>query len=183
LHVHPVCVALLALGLASWATAGEPPSGDAAASLCRGRAGCAIVRHRPVPKSPKHLEIIDVRIAHRPDAAADEDRCDRREYWLLRPEGPALLATDCEEQWGADNPGPAVIQVSAREARFKYVEFQSSDGCETVDATVQLDPLVIKRQLRRQGTTRGNACVPKGRASPVAQGDGSPDHPVLVLHR
>lgn len=151
-------------------------------ALCHGRSGCVVIRSRPVGVSNSYT-VVDLRLAHTADAAADEDRCDRREYWLVRPEGPVLLAADCEAQWGADDPGPATTSIEGDHLDINYVEFQSSDGCEMVDARIRLLPLRVERQERRQGTTRRDACRASKPVPSPPGGDGSADHPLLVLHR
>ena len=166
------------------APASAPPSPDPAAQLCRGRAGCTVLRRRPIDKGAAASAIVDLRLAHAPDATDDEARCDRREYWLVTPTAASLLATDCETQWGADNPGPAHTELKGRELRVKYTEFQSSDACETVDAIITLAPAKLKQQIRRRGTVHRNACLhPKRVAETPPEGDGTPGHPILLLHR
>ena len=166
------------------APARAPAPPDPAAQLCRGRTGCTVLRRRPIEKGPAASAVVDLRIAHLPGATDDEARCDRPEYWLLTPTAASLLATDCETQWGADNPGPALTELKGRELRVTYTELQSSDACETVDATLSLAPPQLKRQIRRRGTVHGSACLhPKRVAESPAEGNGTPDHPILVLHR
>jgi len=126
---------------------------------------------------------VDLRIAHRPDATEDADRCNRREYWFVARGRQVLLAADCEEQWGADNAGPAQTAIDGHVFRVHYVEFQSSDGCEVVGAEIELAGLGVTKRTRLTGTASGNAC---GSTTPMADptgGDGSPNRPLLVLHR
>jgi hypothetical protein len=127
--------------------------------------------------------VVDLRIAHAPDAGSDEDRCDRREYWVVSGRQTVLVAADCEAQWGADNAGPATTTVIGDRLEVHYVEFQSSDGCETVEAQISLSPPHVDRQERRRGTTRQDHCRATKPAPSPPGGDGSPDHPLVVLHR
>lgn len=62
--------------------------------------------------------------------------------WLLQNSGEVLLATDCETQWGADNPRPAEIHLQGTRPIIKYVEFKSSDGCEMYEASLKLSPAI-----------------------------------------
>ena len=153
-----------------------------AIAQCGSRPRCAIYRRQPVV-GVGSLEVLVLRLAQAPDAGSDEDRCDQREYWLVRPQKSVLLARDCERQWGADNPGPAETHVDGTRLSVKYVEFQSSDGCEVYEATVQLFPLAIEKQARWQGTVRGDRCEQRKRIDRLPPaGDGSITSPVLVLH-
>lgn len=129
--------------------------------------------------------LLEVRIAHAPDASADEDRCDLREYWAVRPSGNVLLATDCEVQWGADNAGPATVTVRGTEVDVLYVEMQSSDRCERYAATISLEPgKPTATESRTIGTVEHNVCRVAREAAPIVPlGDGSPGHPLLTLHR
>jgi hypothetical protein len=152
--------------------------------LCKERPRCTLARHRPVRPSKGGLEIVDIRIAHSPAATTDEDRCDRREYWLVGPTKRSLLATDCESQWGADNGGPATTSLDGTRFRLEYVEFQSGDSCEVMKATIGLAPLHVEQETRKQGTVRRDQCVaqkPLAVSSP--SGDGSLGRPVVLLHR
>ena len=49
---------------------------------------------------------------------------------------------------------------------MKYREFQSSDGCEMLDAVISLDPLFLKKQVRRRGTVHQTP-VPAQAPSPI----------------
>jgi hypothetical protein len=152
-------------------------------SLCHGRPRCSIADRLPAG-DPDAGHVVVVRLAAPADAADDETRCDRREYWLVRPEGDLLLAADCESQWGADHAGPATVAVSGTLATFHYVEFLANDDCETVDATLRLPHGRIETHARHLGKIVGNACRPSRRGVPIpAPGSGMLDHPVLVLHR
>jgi hypothetical protein len=151
--------------------------------FCQGRARCSIVDRRPAG-SPNAGQVVVVRLAAPADAASDEDRCNRREYWLSGPAGVLLLAADCEAQWGADNPGPAELEVTTGLARFHYVEYLANDGCEIVDATVRLPQGRIETQTRHWGTVVRNQCRPGRKTAPIpAPGAGTLGQPVLVLHR
>jgi hypothetical protein len=125
-----------------------------------------------------------VRLAAPADAADDADRCYRREYWLSRPAGDVLLAVDCEEQWGAENRGPATLSVAGDLATFHYVEFLANDACEVVSATLRLPQGRIETHTRHWGTVVRNQCRPSRKVAPLpATGSGDLAHPVLVLHR
>ena len=125
-----------------------------------------------------------VRLAAPVDAATDEDRCERREYWLARPAGDLLLAVDCEAQWGAENAGPASLSLAGNLATFRYVEFLADNTCEIVEATLRLPEGRISTHTRHFGTVVGNQCRASRKVAPIpAPGCGTPDNPVLVLHR
>jgi hypothetical protein len=126
-----------------------------------------------------------VRIAHAPTAATDEERCDRREFWLHRSEGDTLIAHDCESQWGADTTGTATVKVGRSRIEVNYVEYQSNDGCEILRASIRLIGTRVQVSQRRVvGTVRKNRCIPTGRNVPIEPaGDGSAEHPLIVLHR
>lgn len=156
-----------------------------AEALCHARPRCAVLQRRPIAGS-SNVELVDIRLAHAPDVTTDEEHCDRREYWLLQPSGEVLLATDCATQWGADNPGPAELRLDGARLTVRYVEFQSSDGCELYEASLKVSPVIeIEKQTRWQGAVRKDRCAAQGRQGivPTDGGDGSPDHPLLVLHR
>jgi hypothetical protein len=151
--------------------------------LCHGRPRCSVADRRSVG-DPDAGTVVTVRLAHPADAANDEDRCDRREYWLSRPAGDLLLAVDCEAQWGAENTGPASLTVAGNLAKFRYVEFLANDACEIVDAALRLPQGRIEAHTRHWGTVVGNQCRPSRKVAPIpAPGSGTLDHPVLVLHR
>lgn len=152
-------------------------------SLCHGRPRCSVTHRWPAGKMDASSVVV-VRLAAPADAADDETRCDRREYWLSRPEGDLLLAVDCESQWGAENAGPATITVSGTLASFHYVEFLADDACEIVDAALRLPQGRIEAQTRHEGRVVGNACRPSRKGTPIpAPGPGTLDDPILVLHR
>jgi hypothetical protein len=151
--------------------------------LCRGRTRCSVAERRPATV-PDAGTIVIVRIDAPVDAATDEDRCRRREYWLSRPAGELLLALDCEEQWGADNAGPASLRVTDNLATFHYVEFLADDACETVDASIRLPQGRIESHARHVGKVVNEKCrASRKLATPSAPGTGAADDPVLVLHR
>jgi hypothetical protein len=151
--------------------------------LCHERPRCSIADRRPAG-SPGASDVVVVRLAAPTDAATDEDRCDRREYWLSRPTGELLLAVDCEEQWGADNAGPASLTVAGTLATFHYVEFLSNDACEIVDASVRLPQGRIEAHTRRLGRVVDNVCRPSRKGAFIpGPGSGTLHHPLLVLHR
>jgi hypothetical protein len=164
-------------------SAKREPADEPADPLCHGRLRCSIM-HRLSAGSPETGRIVVARIAASPNAASDEDRCDRREYWLARPEGDLLLAVDCAEQWGADNAGPAEVMVSGTLAKFHYVEFLADDRCEIVDAALRLPQGRIEAHARQWGKVVGNLCRPTRKRAPIPEaGSGTIDHPILVLHR
>jgi len=149
---------------------------------CAGRARCSISRHA-VEGAPG-VSLVTVRIAHAPEAKTDEEHCDRREYWLSRSSGDILVAADCEAQWGADNPGPAMVKVDGKKLRVSYTELQSSDGCEVYAAVVDVaGPRLVEAQSRVAGTVVKDACKPGKPAAVDPVGDGSASHPLLTLHR
>ena len=165
--------------------------GPRAPDLCGARPRCAVLRRE---MTPARAELIVLRLSHVPDASSDEDRCDHREYWILRAgeagnageagkkRRAALLARDCEVQWGADNPGPAELHLDRDRASLRYLEFESSDNCETYEATVLLASLTVEAQQRWSGTTHGGRCERLKRVALAPLGNGSVDHPLLVLH-
>jgi hypothetical protein len=152
--------------------------------LCGSRPRCSVLRRETAPAL---AELIVLRLSHAPGASSDEDRCDHREYWLLRAgeagaRPAALLARDCEVQWGADNPGPAELHLERDRASLRYVEFESSDNCETYEATVLLASLTVAAQERWSGGSHAGRCERRDRVALVPLGNGSVDHPLLVLH-
>jgi hypothetical protein len=158
-----------------------PPS---APDLCQGRSRCAITGRVLVTAVPGSA-LVTVRIAHAPLADADEARCDRREFWVSRPAGDFVIATDCEVQWGADNPGPVAVQLRGTELDVRYVEYKSSDRCESYGATVSLaGPKITAVQSRKEGTIEKDVCRPGKQPEPADPlGDGSAAHPLLTPHR
>jgi len=152
-------------------------------SLCHGRPRCSVGDRLPAG-NPDGGQVVVVRLAAPADAADDESRCNRREYWLAQSDGALLLAADCESQWGAENAGPATITVSGTLASFHYVEFLADDACEIVDATLRLPQGRIESHARHFGKVVGNACRPSRKVAPVpAPSPGTLELPVLVLHR
>jgi len=156
------------------------PSGP---DLCRGRARCVVAK-RQLVGGVADTSLVEVRIAHTPDASADEDRCDRSEYWVSRSNGSTLVAADCETQWGADNPGPAEVKLQGAQLDVRYVEFQSSDRCESYAATVSLTgPKLTAVQSRIVCNVKKNTCRVGKESAPIDPlGDGSADHPLLTLY-
>jgi len=151
--------------------------------LCHGRPLCSVT-DRLLAGSPDAGYVAIVWLAALVDAAVDEDRCDRREYWLTRPAGDLLLAVDCKEQWGAENAAPAKVTLSGTLAKFHYVEFLANDSCEIVDAALRLPQGRIEAHTRHWGTVVGSSCRPSRKGAPIpALGSGTLDHPILVLHR
>lgn len=140
---------------------------------------------RQVAAGVAGTSLVQVEIAHAPEAGGDEGRCNRREYWLSRPSGDILVAVDCEAQWGADNPGPAAVKLQGTQIEVRYVEFQSSDRCESYAAKVSISgekPVV--EQTRFVGVVSKDACHVANDSAPVdPPGAGSADQPLLTLHR
>ncbi len=95
------------------------------------------------------------------------------------------MAVDCETQWGADNPGPAQVKLQGPQLEVHYVEFQSSDRCESYAATVSLTgPKFTTVQSRTVGSVKKDACRAGKEPVPVDPlGQGSAGHPLLTLHR
>jgi hypothetical protein len=151
--------------------------------LCYDRPLCFVADRRPVADF-ESVSVVTVRLAAPKDAATDEDRCERREYWLARPQGNLLLAVDCETQWGADNAGPASLSMSGNLVTFRYVEFLSDDACETVEAIVRLPEGRVEAHTRHLGRVVGKQCRASRKVlPPPAPGSGARDTPVVVLHR
>jgi hypothetical protein len=166
--------------------AAKPPRSQAKAAapdpLCHGRPRCSVVDRRAA--GPAAGSVVIVRLAAAANAPTDEERCDRREYWLTRPAGNLLLAVDCEAQWGADNAGPASLSVTGDLARFRYVELMANDDCETVEASIRLPEARIDAQVRRRGKVVRDQCRASRTTMPSpAPGSGAADDPLLVLHR
>jgi hypothetical protein len=125
-----------------------------------------------------------VLLARAPDATTDAEHCDRREYWLVRETRSTLLTADCAAQYGADTQGPAEVNATDIHLSVRYVEFQESDRCELLEATINLSNLQIERQERRVGSVSQDTCSPDGPQPLVTPpGDGSVDRPLLLLHR
>jgi len=156
----------------------------AASMLCRSRPKCEVIGRRVARKGGEGvLEVVDVRIPHAPDAGDGIVRCDRREYWLVGVGGHRLVATDCETQYGADNPGPAETAVADDRLTLRYLEHKSSDGCETYTAVVNLRSFKIESEERMRGDAEKDKCVRLEKDSEVVPpGDGSPDRPLVTLH-
>ena len=150
---------------------------------CHGRPRCSVAERLPAG-NPDAGQVVVIRLSAPTDAADDENRCDRREYWLSRPEGDLLLAADCESQWGAENAGPATVAVSGTIVTFHYVELLADDVCEIVVAALRLPQGRIEAHARHLGRVVGNTCRPSRKVAPIpAPGSGMLDHPILVLHR
>lgn len=146
-------------------------------TLCDSRQGCAIIRERSTPALGE-LRVVDLAIA-RTDAAQG---CKRREYWLTGVNDPVLLAADCEEQWGADEAGPADTQIVGSRLQVRYVEFQADDSCVVVDAEVDLKPVRILKLGRKRGRVAAEKCIAGEVRSESPVGDGSLNRPLLMLH-
>jgi hypothetical protein len=131
MHFHQaLLITAIAVALTACAVVTSPKESalpvNGGQTLCFGRDRCTVGRHRTAGDG---RIVVDVRIGHRLDAAEDADRCDRREYWLVTSSTPRLIAADCEEQWGADNPGPADTSVSGNKMTVRYIEYGANDTC------------------------------------------------------
>lgn len=127
--------------------------------------------------------MVDIRIGHRPDAKEDVDQCDRREYWFVDRTRQVLLATDCEEQWGAENAGPAETTVDGGIFWVNYLEHLSNDDCEVLSAGIALPSVRVIKKERKIGNESGSVCVSMQPFPSPSDGDGAADRPVLVIHR
>jgi len=180
-------VALAACRSSSSASRVPAPVGRMSTSeaLCEGRPGCRVMRSRSVDgmlKGP--TEVVDLEFRHPEDAGPDIVRCDRREYWLVDSSSRRLIATDCEEQSGADDPGPAQTALAGTKMTFRYLEGGSNDTCDTYEAVVALNVFRIESQERLTGEfTPDNRCINR-RPHPkiVAPGDGTLSRPLVTLH-
>lgn len=126
---------------------------------------------------------MDIKLAKQ--SGPDDPDCNVREYWLVdgTRERPALLARDCDQQPGADEP--AAAETTVRDGAFvvNYVEAQSSDQCEIFQATVNLKNLAVRSQGRWEGERNGAGCTRKHRVAKLAPvGTGERDSPLLRLH-
>jgi hypothetical protein len=128
---------------------------------------------------------VTARIAEPANVESGEEHCARREYWLSRAAGNLLLSADCEAQWGADNQGPAQPSLVEGRLNFRYVEFQSNDNCELVDATINLSSVAVERHDPQDGVVVHDQCEPRSASTlpNPAGGDGTASQPLLMLHR
>ena len=153
--------------------------------LCEGRLGCRVIRAQSVDGLDKGAaQVVYLGFRHPADAGSDIVRCDRREYWLVDSPSPRLIATDCEEQSGADDPGPADTALGGTKMTFRYLEGGSNDTCDTYQAVVDLNVFRIESQERLTGEfTPDNRCI-NLRPHPkfVPPGDGTPPRPLVTLH-
>jgi hypothetical protein len=186
MHIHKaLLIALGSAALASCATtrcrpAAALPAPEGIDSLCAGRERCAVTRRRPTGGA---RVVADVRIAHQPDAAEDEDHCDRREYWLIDGSKPRLIAVDCEQQWGADNPGPADTSIAGEKMAIRYVEYGSNDTCATYEGSVDTASFRIESERWMTGDVEGSKCVNQRPSQDHTQpGDGALARPLVTLH-
>jgi len=159
-------------------------AGSSARYLCQDRPRCTVEQYW-IPRADPPATLAILRVAHAPTATTEEYRCDRREFWLRQSGVDSFVATDCEVQWGADTTGSSRFGVQEHQIGIRYVEFQSGDLCETVDATVRLVARKIRIKQRRVfGKAVRDTCEPgAGKAVATPAGDGSRDHPFIVLHR
>lgn len=153
-------------------------TGATSDDLCGGRERC----RTDVLKDEKEygVRVVRVSLSPPPGVTDDAERCTRREYWIARP--PALIAFDCDVQWGADQAGPAILKFQDGKLLVVYEEFQSSDRCERVDAVLQLSPVSVLKQLRRVGVVKNNKCIANRKAMTAGPGNGS-NRPLITLHR
>jgi hypothetical protein len=160
------------------------PSTGSDEVLCGGRPRCALAARQAINGQPG-VELWTLRLTDGDDTPADGERCNRREYWLVRPRENVLLSADCDAQWGADSQGPAELQLAAGRLMIRYIEFQANDNCEVVDAVINLSSVTIERNDRQEGTVIQDRC--QGRTPSSAPlpppGDGTPNRPLLVLHQ
>lgn len=156
----------------------------AADTMCAGRPACTVLRSSRVAAAGGPLEVAELGFRHPADAGDDVVHCDRREYWLVGPSSRRLIATDCAEQWGADNPGPAETTLTGAKMTFRYFEGGSNDTCDTYTAVVDLNAFRIKSEERMTGdSTPSNQCVNRRPSSKnVSPGDGTSERPLVVLH-
>lgn len=150
---------------------------------CGTRPQCVPQTRQPLEALPG-AELVQLSLPHAPEARSDDEQCDRREYWLVRAIGNTLLTADCTAQYGASTQGPAEVKAVGIHLAVRYVEFQESDRCELMEATINLFNLQIERQERAVGAVSHDTCHPDG-PQPLMPpaGDGSPERPLLVLHR
>jgi hypothetical protein len=150
---------------------------------CGARVRCVLEDRQPLQELPG-AELVQVLIARAPDAKTDAEHCDRREFWLVRETRSSLLTADCASQYGADTQGPAEIEATGIHLSVRYVEFQESDRCELLEASINLSKLQVERQERRVGSVSQDTCTPDGPQPLVTPpGDGSLERPLLLLHR
>ena len=170
-------------GASSTRVAAPRPALEGRRDLCDHRPRCSTTRRQAVA-AVAGAELVELEIAHVSDASTDEERCNRREYWLSRPSRSVLLAADCTVQFGADNAGPADVRMSGSRIDLRYVEFQSDDRCELYNATVDLAGPTVVAQNRLVGAVSKNQCIAGQERVPFRPiGDGSQGHPLLTLHR
>jgi hypothetical protein len=148
--------------------------------LCAARPRCKVVQRRPVAGGAG-LTLFDLRLEHAP-GAQEEERCDRREYWVVGPRGNRLLAADCAVQWGPDAPGPATTRLEGTKLYLRSDELKANDVCELSAAVVDLATLRVT-QGRRRGTFVRRECVGQSDAELFALGDGSAAKPLVTLHQ
>jgi hypothetical protein len=199
MHLRPLgVITCLALGLppsagckatpAAPSSAASPVAPESTAQRsavegpCGNRPSCVVHSSESIEGLP-HARLVKAVIAA-PGSDRDEDKCERREYWLTNGAQRTLLAADCAAQYGADSQGPAEVKLAGSNLTVRYVEFQEDDRCELVDATINLAAVTVERQDRRAGSVAQDRCVPgkPHNALPPA-GDGSISKPLLVLHR
>jgi hypothetical protein len=173
-------------GAATSAPPGTTPAPDAHGSAidgpCVNRPNCVVDNSQSVEGVP-HARLVKA-VMPAPGTAQDDDKCERREYWLTDDARKTLIAADCATQYGADSQGPAQVVLAGSSLTVRYVEFQEDDRCELVDATINLVTRTIERQDRRVGAVAQDRCIPEKPHDVVPPaGDGSIDKPLLVLHR
>jgi hypothetical protein len=180
----PATPSALAATLPRASAAASAPTPEPERDLFAGRPRCRVERRRS-SAGPSKLEVVDLRIEHAADAAEDDDEahCDRREYWLLGPPGPLLLAADCEAQWGPDCAAPADTRLDGEQLVISYEEQAASDVCETLEASLSLTGRRVTRQQRRRGTHEKRQCRRQAPIPPLPLGDGSAERPLLTLHQ
>jgi hypothetical protein len=186
MHIHKaLLIALGTAALAGCASTTSPaaatlPAPRAIEPLCAGRERCVVTRRRAAGGV---RVVADVRIAHRPHATEDADHCDRREYWLIDGSKTRLIAVDCEQQWGADNPGPADTSVAGDKMVIRYVEYGANDTCATYDGVVDTASFRIESERWMTGDVEHSKCVNQRPSQDHTEpGDGSSMRPLVTLH-
>lgn len=160
----------------------QPSASATPADPCGARTRCTLEHRQPIEELPG-AELVQLLLARASDATTDAEHCERREYWLVRETRSTLLTADCTAQYGADTQGPAQIEVTGIRLSVRYVEFQESDRCELLEATINLFNLQVEQQERRVGSASQDTCTPDGPQLVTPPGDGSVERHLLLLHR
>jgi hypothetical protein len=166
-------------GAARTASGPTKEFGSQDSELCAGRPRCEVQRSRAAGGTTRVVDLL-----LRPDADADPDECNPREYWRIwSDQPPRLLAVDCDQQRSAEEAAAAKTEVANGRFVVDYVEFQASDRCERYRATLDLATLSAVSEERLEGPTDPRGCHASTRIKALApKGDGSRGHPILRLH-